>query len=80
MYSCDQAGITGQTLYQLGDKINLLDIEHCNPQTIENANQVYGVTERDGVVKFYHPPAINGGRRYHKTRKAKGRRKTTRRK
>ena len=53
---CTQASITGQTLYQLGDKIKYLDVSQCNPQTIENAEQVYGVRNYDSAVKFYKPP------------------------
>jgi hypothetical protein len=56
MRDCAQPGITGETLYQLGYNLKKLYIKDCKTETIVNANQVYGVTERDPTVKFYKPP------------------------
>jgi hypothetical protein len=57
MKYCDQIGITGKRLYQLGDKLRILDVLGCNKKTIENATNVYGVDDNEITdVQYYHPP------------------------
>jgi len=90
MSYCNQAGITGKTLYMLGDKLQILNIKSCNNETKKNANLFFGVTPLDPQVKMHltpleEEPVIQlgkprrppfGGRR---TRKAKRKAKKTRR-
>jgi hypothetical protein len=64
MSHCNQAGITGITLVNLGPNVEVLNINHCNPQTIERATQLYGVTEADPIVKKH--PQLGGRKKYNR--------------
>jgi len=78
MSYCPQAGITGSSLFNLGSKLELLSVSGCNPQTIQKANEIYGVTKYDSVVKKH--PQLGGRRKFNRkltrrkrARKSRGR-------
>ena len=63
MNGCNQAGITGRTLNELGDNLKLLAVDGCNKNTKEVANKLYGVTPDNPYVEHRR----GGGKRRRKT-------------